>query len=700
MIEYLEKISIKNRLIALIILTGLALVIFSGIIFALNMSHALYHEKEQQISFLTENAENLVKRYAERAKSGELTVKDAQNRAKAAISAMKYDGKNYIWINDYNGVMLVHPKQELINKNVLNFKDPKTGTKIFVDIIKIANTKGKGEYLYNWPKPNQPEDKNFPKMSYVRGFNEWGWVIGSGIYVDDVQRQIISSLTVVIGYYIVAVLLIILIAYFTIIRSIINPIQKIAALGLKLADNNLTVDIPEDNNKTEIGDLNRAFKKFASNFIGILRDVSYTAEDVSESSRQLSVFANQTSEGAKQVANSIRQMAVGAQEQAINVTNSLEHITEINNAVQKIAENAQSTVKLSLTTENGANESKQQSENVIKKINQIKLTASDVSGTINDLGKLSEEIEQIVNLIQGIASQTNLLALNAAIEAARAGEHGKGFAVVADEVKKLAGQSAKATEQITEMIKEIQSKTKTAVTDMDCAVSQVEEGVLIVENEGDSLLKIVQAAKRTSEQIEEIANEAQNLSRSSENVVKIMENISAITEETSASSEEIAGITEEQTTSVEKMSEKSQSLTKTSENLFKHVSGFNLSNNLSPSEKIRFLDERLQDHYNWVNTLGKMIETKDINIKLQFNHTLCRFGKWYYGYTPPQNEKAVFDSIEKPHKLIHATSHKIQDEIKKGNYKETHLIFKNETLKYMHEIEEIFSAYKALISRN
>ena len=251
--------------------------------------------------------------------------------------------------------------------------------------------------------------------------------------------------------------------------------------------------------------------------------------------------------------------------------NAVEITDDMSNVIQKISQNADNTVELSKTTEENANKGHTQAEKAVGKINQIKITATEVSTTINQLGKLSSDIEQIVDLIKGIASQTNLLALNAAIEAARAGEHGKGFAVVAEEVKKLAGESANATDKITGMIKEIQSKTNTAVKTMDAAVNEVTDGVIIVENTGKGLEEILKDAKETSKQITEISEEVNRLAQNSDNVVKMMENISSVTEESSASAEEIASIVEEQTASLEEINASSQTLAQVAENLQKQV---------------------------------------------------------------------------------------------------------------------------------
>lgn len=321
----------------------------------------------------------------------------------------------------------------------------------------------------------------------------------------------------------------------------------------------------------ELGNTGKALNNITQNLNTLIKEIQHSVENISTSSEEMNASADQTAQGAQQVVVSIQQLAGGSQEQAQSVNKSLENINDMSNVIQKISQNADNTVELSKTTEENANKGHTQAEKAVGKINQIKITATEVSTTINQLGKLSSDIEQIVDLIKGIASQTNLLALNAAIEAARAGEHGKGFAVVAEEVKKLAGESANATDKITGMIKEIQSKTNTAVKTMDAAVNEVTDGVIIVENTGKGLEEILKDAKETSKQITEISEEVNRLAQNSDNVVKMMENISSVTEESSASAEEIASIVEEQTASLEEINASSQTLAQVAENLQKQV---------------------------------------------------------------------------------------------------------------------------------
>ncbi len=569
----LEKITIKNRIIILIVATGVILTALTGVVTAWRVQKELFNEKTQQLQFLTESALNVAKMYDNMSEKGLISLKEAKKRAASAVNNMNYDGENYIWINDKDGVTKAHIKKELIGSDMFTLKDSK-GKRIIKELTEKVVNKGFGEQKYLWSKPGEAENKLFEKLSYGVYYDKWGWMFATGIYIDDIQHVIASTMTSILTVVFTITVLIILVGYLTVGRSIVEPIQHLTALSLRLADNDLTIDIEEDNNETEIGDLNRSFKRFVLNLKGLISTVSSSVEEVSSSSEEMSASSEQAAEGTQQVASSIQQLAAGAQEQANNVTDSLTNINEMNSVVQKISINLDATVELSKSTEEDAKEGREQAGNAVYKINQIKETSNNVATTINELGTLSTEIEQIVDLIKGIAGQTNLLALNAAIEAARAGEHGKGFAVVADEVKKLAGESAAATDKITEMIKEIQDKTTTAVSTMNESVSEVEEGVSIVESTGVALEKILEAAQGAGEQVHEISNEVNHLAQSSDNVVKMMESISSITEESAASTEEISSISEEQTAAAQQISASSHALAKLAEDLQKQIAVF------------------------------------------------------------------------------------------------------------------------------
>lgn len=570
---FLDKITVKSRIITAIVLTGFLITVLSLCMFSYQYESKLFNEKKQQLMYLTESAINVAKMYSQQAKDGQITVKEAKEKTKQTVHNMLYDDGNYIWINDYNGIMLEHIKEDLVGVDFKEVKDKK-GYKFIPVLIEGVKSDGIGLTEYWWTRGS--DTKLYPKLSVARGFDEWQWMFASGVYIDDVKETVNKTIFNIVILCSLILVALSFIAYITLGKSIINPIEKLTELSLKLADNDLTVTIPEDKNNTEIGDLNRSFKTLHSNLKGLIEQVSRSVEEVASGSQQVSAATEQTAQGSQQVAESVTQLAQGSQEQANSVSNCLDNLNSINDSVKSISDIANNTVDVSKQTQNSANDGIKKAEDAVNKINQIKDTSAEIAGTINTLGQLSADIEQIVELIKNIASQTNLLALNAAIEAARAGEHGKGFAVVADEVKKLAGESADATDKITEMVHEIQAKTNSAVTMMADGVTEVESGVKSVEGTGESLKEIIKAVASTTKQVQGIATDVESLATNAENVVNLMEGISTVTEEAAASNEEISSISEEQSASLEEIGASTQTLAKIAEELQHQVAKFRI----------------------------------------------------------------------------------------------------------------------------
>lgn len=351
------------------------------------------------------------------------------------------------------------------------------------------------------------------------------------------------------------------------LASVVDHIHVVSGGNLAVEDLKI---LAED----EIGSLGRAFNNMAHHLRSLIKEINTSATDVTASSEEMYAAAEQTAQSSQQVSTSINQLALGAQEQANSITESVVNLEQINASIQDVLSNIDTAISISKATETNANDGRDKANTAVSKSRDVKETSVVVSNVINELGVLSSEIGIIVDLIKNIAGQTNLLALNAAIEAARAGEHGKGFAVVADEVKKLANQSAEATEKITEMIKEIQSKTTSAVTTMNKTQEEVDESVELIAEVERSLKKIATASVTTNKHIQDVSTKVTSLSKNSDNVVRTMENISSITEQSAASAQEISGMTEESTASIEEINASAGSLAQIAEHLQSMISVF------------------------------------------------------------------------------------------------------------------------------
>lgn len=577
-LKQIENLSIKKKLVLLTVLSSGIILLITSVLFSMNYYKTLYSEREGLLQNITQSTYHTINLYIDKVNNGEMTKEEAQKHVIAMINKIRFlDGRGYFYAYDMDGTCItIATRQELAGKNRIDIKD-KNGVYYIKEMVNIAQSStGSGFLTYQTIKPGEDKNKEFPKVSYVQKIPEWGWLFGTGDYVDDINNQVVSTLVPVLITGLIAMLAIIYLSLAVIGKSITEPIEKITKLSLKLAENDLRIEIENDENQTEIGDLNRSFKKLIDNLKSLIFEVNKSVEDMSSSSQQMNAASDQTAQGAQQVANSVVQLATGAQDQANSANRTLEEITKINNYVSTISESVERTSKISEETKANANEGTKQASIAALKTKELKDTTEEISIVINELGHLGAEIGVIVDLIKNIAAQTNLLALNAAIEAARAGEHGKGFAVVADEVKTLAGQSAQATDKITMMIKEIQAKTENAVVTMGKNSKEVEDSMKIMNNINTVLKQIETASIATTKNVEMVYDEVNKLSNNSQKALEEMETVSSVTEETAAATEEISSIVEEQTASMEEISQGSAALVKIAGHLHSQIAQFRL----------------------------------------------------------------------------------------------------------------------------
>jgi methyl-accepting chemotaxis protein len=389
---------------------------------------------------------------------------------------------------------------------------------------------------------------------------------------EDNQISNRNSSIVMISIMVLSIILFVAISWI-ISRSIYGPLKQIEYLMQKAKNGDLTVHSDYES-RDEIGSLSKSFNEMITQIKSLIMMVRESSDQVAASSEQLMASAEQTNKAAEQIAEASSIMAangeasvkgtevvsVSTQQMAIGITNIADSITQVSNHSNVTTEESEKgNVALKKT---------------IDQMGSINETVQSSSGIIKDLGERSSEIEKILAVISGISEQTNLLALNAAIEAARAGEHGKGFAVVADEVRKLAEESRRSAEQITHLIHDIQSSTANAVVSMDKCTTEVQTGLVLINDTGKSFEKILHSAADVSRQSVEVSVAVKQLSSSVEQVALGIFDISMKTEESSSGSQTVAAGAEEQLASMEEITASAHSLAKMAEDLQAMVNTF------------------------------------------------------------------------------------------------------------------------------
>jgi methyl-accepting chemotaxis protein len=368
-----------------------------------------------------------------------------------------------------------------------------------------------------WPKPghNQP----VPKLSYVKLFKPWNWIVGTGVYLDDIKAleiqktkeikaAIASQRNELIG--IIIILLVLGAAVTTYIsRKITVPIKNAGEMLKDIAEGegDLTKRLKVET-KDEIGDMADWFNKFIDTIQKIIKDVAQNANQVNDASRELSEISKQMTSGAEKTSQKANGVATAGEEMNSNmnaVAASTEQAATNVNMVATAAEEMTATI----------NEIAQNSEKASHITGKAVEQTQSASNKVDELGNAAEEIGKVVETITEISEQVNLLALNATIEAARAGEAGKGFAVVANEIKDLAKQTAEATLEIKKKIGAIQGSTDATVTEIG--------QILTVINDVDEIVStIATAVEEQSATTREIAG---NVAQASQGIQEVNENI-------------------------------------------------------------------------------------------------------------------------------------------------------------------------------
>ena len=482
--KIMKNIRFRNKILFII---GIMILGISSII-ALSLFELkknLLEDRKVKTRHVVETAYGVLEYYDSLTKTGKMSREDAQRNAMAEIKNLRYEDKEYFWLNDMYPKMIMHPyKSELDGTDLSDYKDP-NGKKLFVEFVDTVKNHKAGFVDYMWPKPNYKDP--VPKISYVKGFEPWGWVIGSGIYIDDVNALFWTEAGKYISISLVTGIVIFLLGiYVTHITT--AALNKAVEASNRLADGDLTVTI-EKEGSDETGQLLSSMKNMVEKLRHIVGDVKYASDNVASGSKQMSLSSEQMSQGASEQASSIEEISSSMEEMGANIRQN--------------AENAQQTEKIALKAADDAKESGQ----------AVALTVSAM-----------KEIAGKISIIEEIARQTNLLALNAAIEAARAGEHGRGFAVVASEVRKLAERSQAAAAEISHLSG---------------------SSVQVAERAGELLAKLVPDIQKTADLVQEISGASAEQNSGSLQINKAIQQMDQVVQQNAGGSEEMASTAEE-----------------------------------------------------------------------------------------------------------------------------------------------------------
>lgn len=510
------KIDRRIWLIIFIAYGGLAGVSAFGL---MHVKNQLMADRQAAVRQVVEVAYGVIEKFHQSAERGEMTIAEAQRAAADTVKTLRYEGQEYFWINDMGPTMVMHPiKPELDGMDLSSFED-KTGKKLFVAFVESVKKDGAGFVDYLWPKPGTVQP--VPKLSYVKGFQPWNWIIGSGVHIDDLDAALQSALIGELQIIVPIALLLLALSWMT-VRSIqhrLNRTQK-ALANIAEGEGDLTLRLDESGGD-EIAAVAREFNKFCSRVQDLVRQMTDASTQLHGSVETMASVVQHTNQGIKHQQQETDQVATA--------------VHEMSATVQEVARNASSAAESAHQANLQAQNGQQVVTGNMEAIRTLAGGVSQAAEVINQLQAESEGVGTILDVIRGIADQTNLLALNAAIEAARAGEQGRGFAVVADEVRTLAQRTQESTAEIQELIGRLQDKAGSAVSVMEQGRRQAEQSVERAGQVGQALSEITQSIGLINDLNAQIASAAEEQAAVTEEINRNLANIASIAEHSTSS---------------------------------------------------------------------------------------------------------------------------------------------------------------------
>ena len=576
----MRNVKISTRLYCLV---GFTLAVLAAtMVFFLNYSYSeLEAERKAGLEKMDATALGIFDKYYKMEQTGTMTREQAQTAAKEVIASMRYGADGYFWINDMRPFAVMHPiKPQLNGTDLSQMKDP-TGKFLFVEFVNKVKKDGKGFVDYYWPKPGA--DQPVLKYSYVAGFEPWGWIVGTGVYADDLAALYRRNAIWAAALCLLGAAATMAIAY-AIVRSVTSPIARLKAAMNAIAAEEASVEIAGSDLRDEIGQMAKVLlvlRDSVNDRITLRGREDERQRQIEEERRSNEASLRSVSErqtramqalgvGLEKLAGGDLTVAIGDIGEdyaklrgdfnaAVDALNGVIHaIAESSHVVNESASDiSEATGNLSKRTEQQA-AALEETAAALDEITTTVKTASDranearemvaetkasagksgeiVRNAVTAMGRIedsSNRISQIISVIDEIAFQTNLLALNAGVEAARAGEAGRGFAVVAQEVRELAQRSANAAKEIKALISR--------------SAAEVEGGVALVRSTGDALLEIEALVNRVNDHVVSIATAAREQSTglneingSVNHMDQMTQQNAAMVEETTAASRTLA----------------------------------------------------------------------------------------------------------------------------------------------------------------
>lgn len=502
------KIGARLNFVSLAALAGLVLVLVLSVF---RLDGVMRDGVADRTQKTVEIAHSTLAYYHGLERAGTMSRTEAQAAAISAIKAMRYGNDDYFWVNDMQPRMVMHPMKPEMDGTDIGKTTDADGNFMFVEMVRIVRTDGEGFLNYNWPKPGAEEAQ--PKISFVKGFEPWGWMVGSGVYVDDVQAAVMAA-AMSQGAIVLLIILAVGSLNWRLSRSVSRPVAALAGRMRSLTAGDTQTPIPGAQRGDEIGDMAKGLEVFRDAAIAkAAADAEKAKSDADQDFvvETLSTRLGQVSEGdltaeidvefpasyAALKANfnttvvSLRELIASLAESTNAIRDGSHEIAQASDDLARRTEaNAASLEETSAalsqmegrlrTTAGAAVQTVEQTSDAKALVAAGRTTADQAVGAMGRVADGAQGIDGVIEGLDKIAFQTRVLAMNAAVEAGRAGEAGRGFAVVADLVSALAMRSEEEAKRAREELTATQADIGVAVEavrEMDTALVSIMGGV-------------------------------------------------------------------------------------------------------------------------------------------------------------------------------------------------------------------------------
>lgn len=584
--------------------------VFCGVLVftVLTMRDTVFSARNNTAKAATEIGYEIARFYYQKYNDGRLSLQEAQSLALEQLKFTRYEGVEYFWVNDDTlpyPSMIMHSTNESLNGKVLDNPAYNVAMgrrqNLFQAFAEVCRDHGEGFVDYLWPRPG--ETTPVPKMSYVKSFPEWNWIIGTGVYVDVVNNEIrgvILTVTLIITF---VLLISLIITYILNKKIIIKPINKMTSSlkNISEGEGDLTQKI-EVASKDEIGEMAKYFNFTLEKIRTLVALVKQQSAVLQSVGVNLSSNMTETAAAINEITANIKSIKNQAMNQSASVTETSATMEQISRGIKtlnrlieeqsaNVTESSSAIEQMTANIGSVTNTLVHNTKNIKTLTDSSQLGRSGLDKIAHDILEVAKESEgllEISQVIQDIASQTNLLSMNAAIEAAHAGESGKGFAVVADEIRKLAetsGDQAKTVSTVLKRIKEaiegITTSTKEVLTKFETiqkevsTVAEQEAGIRrAMEEQTTGSQQVLEAISILNDITQKVQSNSQEMMTGSQQVSEEAINMKTITQEITNGMGEMATGAEQITVAVNKVNELSNENKESINDLMKEVEKF------------------------------------------------------------------------------------------------------------------------------